>query len=372
MIEMTFVNMIEISLTIITGAAIVIIITATIYDLRMIAQKKRLQSVTSKLKRSRQPKIVIIIYAHNNAQTLVSCLESVKKLDYVNLQITVADNASKDETRQILSTFMRRNKRRSVEHYVDEDYTPKQIFLSHVQKMTQDCDLSLIIDATDTLPPALLKNIAAHFSTDNSLHTLQLRRHAAARQTIDSLPNQFLELSRNVLLKATARSSVATPHRLQPGIVIRNTRSTPTKRVHKPHSDYASNLLINSSNDQERYSPLSWRAAFKLPMTLIALASISYFFYTAATLQSNTLLTLSWLIVGGWLLAVTWSDEILPMATKFELSMTVPFMYFVIYIKAWGYFLHTLKAIISSVPMPIINLKNLQIAIQSELYSTRY
>ena len=94
---------------------------------------------------------------------------------------------------------------------------------------------------------------------------------------------------------------------------------------------------------------------------------MSYWFWTAASLRSNLLLTLSWIGVCVWLLAIVWSDDVIRITKKIELSVSIPFMYFVFYAQTVVGFLVGLWRLIRAVPFAALTT-----AFQAELYSTRY
>ena len=58
---------------------------------------------------------------------------------------------------------------------------------------------------------------------------------------------------------------------------------------------------------------------------------MTYFFYTTATLQSATYLTLSWLALMIWLITAIWSDAMTKRAQKVVLTFCAPVFYFALY-----------------------------------------
>ena len=89
--------------------------------------------------------------------------------------------------------------------------------------------------------------------------------------------------------------------------------------------------------------------------------------WTTATLKSNLLLTLSWIVLTIWLLAVAWTDSLTKLSRKIELSVTVPFMYFIFYVYALAGFFKSGWALLRRYPY-----HELIDAFKAELYSSRY
>lgn len=106
--------------------------------------------------------------------------------------------------------------------------------------------------------------------------------------------------------------------------------------------------------------------------SLVAVLLVTYYFYTAATLQSSTLLTLSWLLVSLWLVAIIWSNENTTRIGKIDLTLAIPFMYFIFYIKLLLYILTTIWKLATNPSSPSAHYHNFLAAIEREAYSTRY
>ena len=59
----------------------------------------------TELKSSKFPPVSVIVVSYNSENYLEKCLESIIKSDYPQLEIIVVDNASKDNSLQILDKF---------------------------------------------------------------------------------------------------------------------------------------------------------------------------------------------------------------------------------------------------------------------------
>jgi hypothetical protein len=183
-----------------------------------------------------------------------------------------------------------------------------------------------------------------------------------ADYTISDLPQLFLRLSGNLIDKAIIRHK---PYdKTSVLFVVRyvlarsskpRTRKVSTGTIVTIHSKiYRFRLLVISIG------------------LLIAIGLLSYFFYTAATLRSNTLLALSWMLVSSWLVALIWSDEHLTFTTKSKLSFTIPFMYFVFYVQAFIQLASNIRKLASGMRMPKRSFQDMYDTLYIEMYSTRY
>lgn len=100
---------------------------------------------------------------------------------------------------------------------------------------------------------------------------------------------------------------------------------------------------------------------------------LTYFFYTAATLRSSTLLTLSWTGVSLWLVAIVWSSEKISLAKKSGITFAVPFMYFVFYVLSFPRLIRcTIQTVKLATQLLTPRLQQLATEMQLELYSTRF
>lgn len=385
MTEKLFIFICEIALGIAAVSGVGIILAATWYDLRSIRQKGRLQALVKKLHKSRQPFITILVYAYNNAATIKTCLQSINHNRYAHYRIIVIDNASTDTTKQIVSNYQRSHSKVALTIRSRRRPIDRSALLHLTYDKLPESDLILQINATDLLPPMLLKNSATRFIANNKLGALRLRPSPSDELSITTLPHHFFLLSRSMIYKSIAPFSVALRHiNDSDGIIKRSLSSTELPPAEKLISSYASTLaLVKPASVRiqlRRDTAKNIVRTFNTPLIrflkFICLSSLivilTYFLYTAAILQSNILLVLSWFALSLWLLATIWSDEVIKVNQKIELTLSVPFMYFLFYVQMIAYCLRILWETLIMIPVPDISHKNMRRAIQKELYSTQY
>lgn len=377
--EKLFIQLCEILLSVAAIGGVVIIFAATLYDLRAIAQKKALQLRLNTLDKSRQPTVAIVVYAHNNDAALVECLNSIGSIDYQNYSVVVINNASTDATRQTILKYKQNHKNFPLRLVSTRKFTDRLLCLRLGYSKAPRSGLTLILNASDTLPPASLKESVAHFLINNTLEVARLRPYNNPESNIASLPRHFTRLSKNMFDKVLSLRTLSRFNYDDSGIVIRSYLFLENTFPRKVLFTYLSAVTFTPAPasalkvDYKHTSPYAYLIEItKVITSLLMIAAVSYFFYTAATLQSNILLTLSWLAVGLWLVAIVWSDDVMNVKSKIELSFTVPFMYFLFYIYLILNVLLRIGQCLIAIKLPKINFESIHNTIQLELYSTRY
>jgi hypothetical protein len=354
-----------------TIAALVVVLAASWYDLRAIVRARALSAGKKRLK-SQNPSILILVYARNDAAGIVACLQSIKASRYREYQIMVCDNASTDATLQLARTYKRRNKSIPLNIYSKKVQSARSEILQLAHNKAQKRDLVFIMNANDIIPPTLLGDGAAYFCSDVHLSALRLRRHADSTLNVASLLRQYINLSLNLFRKSTSLHTIPSNLYHADPIIIRSSSiqqdSPPDARI----AAYASALIVTTSGDTPRQQLHIRHALIVLVACACGVGMLSYFFYTAATLRNNTLLTLSWLLVSLWCLAAIWSDEALTVSKKIELVISVPFMYFILYTWMFAGFAKSAWRLITALPFPKITLVDVRTAIMREAYSVRF
>lgn len=327
MIEKTFILFCEIVLICVAAGGISIILLATWYDFRIIATRSRLQQAIQKLRQPRQPQIAILLYAYNNATTVVRCFDSIRHSRYKRYSITIINNKSTDNTSSVIKQYMKRHKKTPITVITKRTFTEPMRVLRMAYKKAPASDLVLLIDANTTLSPTALKEYAAHFTLNASLEALHIRRSYEKDVTISTLFNHALEKSINTYHKATNSLHI---DKKQFGTVSVMYRSACISRNFSKFvdADYTSTHTLQSTETELAKT----RNASFIMLHLLTFLMMTYFFYAAATLQSNVFLILSWLLFSFWILATIWSDEKMLLAKKAELTFCAPIIYFLLYI----------------------------------------
>jgi cellulose synthase/poly-beta-1,6-N-acetylglucosamine synthase-like glycosyltransferase len=104
------------------------IASANIYDIKQLRRKAR-DKKYPEARAAFNPKVTVLIPAHNEQSGIIRCLETVSKSTYKNISIVVIDDASSDKTSKLVREFIAQyGKRVSVRYTVKDGKTTRQYF----------------------------------------------------------------------------------------------------------------------------------------------------------------------------------------------------------------------------------------------------
>lgn len=135
------------------------LVGANYYDIKQF--KRRQQNQRRRHRAS--PTISVLIPAHNEAKTIIRCLESVRVNTYRNLQIIVIDDASTDNTRQLVRQYIAQHPTRAIKLMYKRVNSGKAAALNHALRQAVDTDLVMTLDADSVLAKQSLTKAAAYF-----------------------------------------------------------------------------------------------------------------------------------------------------------------------------------------------------------------
>lgn len=64
------------------------------------------ESITTRVRLERYPKVSVIVCSYNGGKTLRDCLESLDRVNYPDFEVVLVDDGSKDNTQQIVADFV--------------------------------------------------------------------------------------------------------------------------------------------------------------------------------------------------------------------------------------------------------------------------
>ena len=161
------------------------IASANIYDIRQLRRKARARK--RPFQDGFNPKVTVLIPAHNEQSGIIRCLETVSKSTYKNIAIVVIDDASSDKTSRLVREFIARHtKKVSVRYTVKDGRTRRQYFrpasdippiclltrpvnsgkaagLNYALKYAVDGGLTMTLDADSALDARAIENAVAYF-----------------------------------------------------------------------------------------------------------------------------------------------------------------------------------------------------------------
>jgi cellulose synthase/poly-beta-1,6-N-acetylglucosamine synthase-like glycosyltransferase len=135
------------------------IVGANIYDIKKFRNKEILQKKT----RGIRPLVSIIISAHNEEDTIVRTLESLKKNSYRKTEIIVIDDGSTDATKKLVRTYIATHPKRNIRLMYKQKNVGKASALNHALRYGVRGELVMTLDADSSLDKHTVANAVRYF-----------------------------------------------------------------------------------------------------------------------------------------------------------------------------------------------------------------
>jgi cellulose synthase/poly-beta-1,6-N-acetylglucosamine synthase-like glycosyltransferase len=154
----------DISFTIFIWTSLLYVVHLGFYlvgaDLYDIAQTKRRRKKNSDYK----PLVTVLIPAHNEEKVIIRCLDSVCNNSYNNLQIIVADDASKDTTRKLVLQYIKAHQNLDLQIITLRKNSGKGEALNTALRKAAKGDLVMTLDADSILTRQTVAHAVAYFT----------------------------------------------------------------------------------------------------------------------------------------------------------------------------------------------------------------
>lgn len=316
-----------------------VILVATLYDLQVATRRKEMSRVVKALHKPRQPHVTVLVYVEGPQIQISACLQSIGKSRYRNYDVVIVDNASSSTTKREFLRYQKKHPNASVYLYKKRKVTSRVTALQEGYRKSNQGELILVLDGESTLEPLTMRMAAAHFITSSRLEALQLHTVSSQWQNVQLLLTHFSQLSRHAIAKCFSFLSLYY-------IPIGGTESmyrassfmgAGARRKIRARYDNAMTIVSTTQLREagffaKRQSSSNWAVRVgALLLSLYVVLLITFFLYAAASLQSSSLLMLSWVVVSVWLATAVWSDETLKIKKKVMLFFCIPPMYFLVY-----------------------------------------
>lgn len=146
-----------------------------ILALAMVDQKRRLRKFPKSINTEYQPRISIMVPAHNEELVIEGTVATLMGLDYPNYELVVIDDRSTDRTAEILGQLKEQyGDRFSFWSRKEGAMSGKSAVLNETLPMTTG-DVICVFDADAFVEPDFLKNIV-HFLADPEVGAVQARK----------------------------------------------------------------------------------------------------------------------------------------------------------------------------------------------------
>jgi glycosyltransferase involved in cell wall biosynthesis len=320
-------------------AAFVVVLSANIYDIKLASRRKSIKKMQSTFRRMRKPAISVLVFAENSASSIKACLDSIRRNHYPNIDVVVVNNSSTDATRQTVRSIMEKYPKFPIRLYSKRSPGLRADALLQGYRRSQKGDCVLVIDASTTMGPTLLRDCVARFTYDNKLQAIHFNIKNPHSASVTLLSYQFLQLSKSLMNKFYSLFSKYRPSIHESGTIYRHSYFNTAGRSTVINGDYDSDLVISDSLVGDDKTAIAYQFnntvgnMYYFLIAVIAILFQTYSMYMAATFQNKLLLTIGWLAMGLWLLIAIWSSRALKIRDKIKFSCCAPIVYFLVYVQ---------------------------------------
>jgi biofilm PGA synthesis N-glycosyltransferase PgaC len=365
------------------------LVGASLYELGEVRKQKQLALHPHTRRFRHRPLISVIVPAHNEESVIERCLQSIVDSTYRKYEIIVVDDASSDNTSQIVKEFKARYPKKTIRLITKRKNAGRGGAINAGFDKWAKGELIMALDADSTVDKRALKNIANQFAL-NDISALAANVRVMQHPSIIGLVQQFEYLTafrskkfntlsyseyiiggsgavyqRSVFEQLKGFNEAMWTEDIALSLAIAKLGNKQFRLF------YASNVLVFTepvpsyrslflqryrwklgslqalfehkqlffATDKKYTKLLAW---MRLPlvifgeiMLLLEPFLLTYFIYLAINFQNGTLYLVSWLTICGLLMFAVWGDEFLPREQKSRLTFYVPIMYGLFYIMAF-------------------------------------
>lgn len=357
------------------------LIGTSIYDFSQIKRQQAWLKHPNAKRFRHKPLVSIIIPAFNEEKVIERCLVSIIKSSYRKLEIIVVDDASSDNTKQVVTDFMARHPKKTIHVIKKYKNAGRGGAINAGFNRHAKGELIMALDADSVLDKHALRNVVKHFAMDD-ISALASNVRIMEHPSILGLLQQFEYLSsfrakklytisnaeyivggsgavykREVFVKLKGFNESMWTEDIALSLAIAKLGNKKFRLYYasdvvvftEPVPTYKSlfnqryrwklgslqalfshrSLFFTGNRDNTKF--LTW---YRLPMViwgelllLLEPFLITYFVYLAIEFKKPLLYGISWLAVSFLLAFAVWSDDQLPLRKKVKLSGYIPIMY---------------------------------------------
>lgn len=329
------------------ATAFLIIFLASIYDIISSSKSK-----ISKRNSVQLPSITILIYCQNCASVVSECIDSIRKSDFVNYDIVVADDVSTDNITKVIKDYNLGVQTTSIRLYRSKRSNSKNKLLLDAYKRSKKGDLVLVLDATCVINNILLRKSAIRFALDKKIDILRYEVYGKNIVSLITVFYRFEQLSLGQFKKAF---SLLFRHRIRDlvsGAVFRRQAfkmAASGLRQKATFSDWAA-IRDSSVNDRVIVGKCFNLKQINL-LTILAVSTVVFFQTYSMMLAAVSVsfpLIVGWSAVLVWTMAVVWLQFSMSLEDKFILTFAFPLLYFLVYVRF-------VVLLISAIYQPIVS-----------------
>lgn len=332
--------------------AAIVYVRGFMYDVQDVRQKKEWQRRPHAQKYRYKPRVSVVIYADNAEAVIGQCIKSIIKGSYRKYEIIVVENASGDNTRQIVTELIASYPKQAIRMIKKRKPIKREAVMASLGKTGYNGEFVLVINADTMLERHTIKNAIHHVAVhqaDEVVCNVQFRRQTLDFAGISQYFNSLLA-SKSRKLTATLTEAV-----LSQITLVRRSKTTNPVRI------YAHDAIITSqpATTYEDVFITAYQAArhnvTKLAfvrhlITAFDVLAFTYLAYAAIALHDTLLFAASWLILVTVLGVAIWNDTSLKTEDKRVFTALLPVAYLFVWIAslvAWAAHLTALSVVVA-------------------------
>jgi cellulose synthase/poly-beta-1,6-N-acetylglucosamine synthase-like glycosyltransferase len=369
--------------------ALMNVIGANVYDIRAVKKQRQLAVHPHSRRYRQRPLISVIVPTRNDERRIELCLNGILRSSYRKLEIIVIDADSHDKTKNIVKNFISDHPKRNIRLIAKRTSNNGFGAVATGYKKYGQGELIMLCEAGSILDKHALSNAVKHFNTESNVGVISFKRSVESAFSTVGLFQKYENLLRYRSEKFTSVSNSDYAASGEGAIYRRDVflnSSSSRLSVARPgnknvRSYYASDVVAYTeplpsfyallkqryrlqlsrlqalrdqrqlifTRDSDYTKFLTW---FRLPfaicvgaVSLFVPILLSYFIYMAVELHEPTLLILSWVILGIFLLFAVWGDEQLKLRQKAAYSAFIPITYGLFYVMSFVQIFVILKGV---------------------------
>ena len=322
-----FERSIEMGVLLLLALCFVSIMVVALYDIRQTAKRQHMPRVLRN-----QPHITVLVYAKNNADTILATLKSCLRSTYRHYDIVMVDDGSKDATFATATSFQAPLKNGRLRVFKKRKVTTASQALHDAYRKSKKGELVMVIGGDTVLTKMFLRECAGEYRAFPAA-AFKLNTHYEVASSLKAVVPRFQQLGRHLQMKITSLVGLEKNRSDDKNIVYTRKAFLTSRKSNIPIS-YRGQLAVQVLALPKLLSTKRDSLA-SIVGIIVGLALMTYAGYVAFSTHNPTLLLFTWLSVCLWFLGALWLDEAEKTEGKVTLTFTLPPLYIFMYITGF-------------------------------------
>lgn len=176
------------------------LLLSNIYDVKQSGLRRRRAKHPHARHLRQRPLVSVIVYAHNNSQSVEECLSSLATSSYKKLEIIVVSNVSSDDTNSLVRKFSKNNPKLPIRLIAKKKFDSRESAIKQAAAYTKGNHI-LILDAYSYVEKGAIK-LAVISMLDTKAGIITLNSQADHEYTLSGLSDSIKSVILNRVKKA--------------------------------------------------------------------------------------------------------------------------------------------------------------------------